>query len=357
MVNRDYFVDNEPLLSEGAKDDTEIECYSDVGYYSQQPVPKKIQRSAKKRADIQASARSQVDRITPTGEVWACCCASELGLDQLQNIGRRRILSSSKLDLRFEAFFSEVFFAWIDLRHERNDHSHEGRDSRPQKSVVFLFKFGCVVAWDLPPSLQKDLLVVLEAFLKDPSPTIEEDSMNYTWAFERKIKQDIIHLHSNDPFERLAYSYAFAQSCKLSVFEDRVEQTIDGTREVPESLAKTGKIPARRDEISKRIGELFLNRFYINLHTDILDTPDVFWEFDEFADLYTSCRSYLEIPKRVEILNQRLDIMKDLYDMLNQELTYQHGYKLEWIVIYLIVIEVVIEVVWNIIIRDTLKLV
>eukprot|EP01054_Gregarina_sp_Poly1_P005349 Gregarina_sp_Poly_1__5348@NODE_2826_length_1669_cov_70_704744_g1782_i0_p1_GENE_NODE_2826_length_1669_cov_70_704744_g1782_i0NODE_2826_length_1669_cov_70_704744_g1782_i0_p1_ORF_typecomplete_len182_score21_93DUF155/PF02582_14/8_8e45DUF155/PF02582_14/5_9e03_NODE_2826_length_1669_cov_70_704744_g1782_i067612 len=181
--------------------------------------------------------------------------------------------------------------------------------------------------------------------------------MSYVWAYERAIKQDIIHLQSTDSFERLAYSYAFAQSCKLSVFEERVEETIDRTREVPENLAKTGKIPARRDEISRRIGELFLNRFYINLHTDILDTPDVFWEFDEFADHYTSCRSYLEIPKRVEILNQRLDIMKDLYDMLNQELTIQHGYKLEWIVIYLIIIEVVIEVVWNILIRDILKLV
>lgn len=64
---------------------------------------------------------------------------------------------------------------------------------------------------------------------------------------------------------------------------------------------------------------------------------DVFWEFDTYADHYTSCRSYLELPKRVEILNHRLvlvvvclinpsawfrlDIMKDLYDMLNQELT------------------------------------
>lgn len=33
----------------------------------------------------------------------------------------------------------------------------------------------------------------------------------------------------------------------------------------------------------------------------------------------------------------------------------QHGYKLEWIVIYLICIEVLIEVVWNILIKDVLK--
>lgn len=74
-----------------------------------------------------------------------------------------------------------------------------------------------------------------------------------------------------------------------------------------ESLAKTGKISSNRTDISRRIGELFTSRFYINLHTDILDTPDIFWEFDEFSDHYSSCRSYLEIPKRVDILNQRYD--------------------------------------------------
>ncbi|CDI78842.1 hypothetical protein EAH_00037410 [Eimeria acervulina] len=124
---------------------------------------------------------------------------------------------------------------------------------------------------------------------------------------------------------------------------------------IPESLARTGNIQSTREDIGRRIGELFVNRFYINLHTDILDTPDIFWDNDDFADHYDNCRRYLEIPKRVEILNQRLDIIKDLYDMLNNELTIQHGYKLEWIVIYLICIEVLIDVVWNILIKDVLK--
>ena len=77
---------------------------------------------------------------------------------------------------------------------------------------------------------------------------------------------------------------------------------------------------------------------------------DIFWDNDDFADHYGHCRRYLEIPKRVEILNQRyvivpptfgavpywlrmfdflvwvihrLDIIKDLYDMLNSELEIQ----------------------------------
>lgn len=38
--------------------------------------------------------------------------------------------------------------------------------------------------------------------------------------------------------------------------------------------------------------------------------------------------------------------------MLSDQLENQHASRLEWIIIWLIVIEVVIEAVWNMIIRD-----
>lgn len=40
--------------------------------------------------------------------------------------------------------------------------------------------------------------------------------------------------------------------------------------------------------------------------------------------------------------------------MLNQQVTHQHGTKLEWIVIWLIVAEVVVQLVWNMLIKDIL---
>eukprot|EP00920_Eleutheroschizon_duboscqi_P031156 GHVT01075329.1.p1 GENE.GHVT01075329.1~~GHVT01075329.1.p1 ORF type:complete len:278 (+),score=4.42 GHVT01075329.1:1309-2142(+) len=224
------------------------------------------------------------------------------------------------------------------------------------RRICFIFRFGCVVAWDISASERREIMAILEPFIREPLyEKVEEDDMNYVWADRAAIKQDHIHLVSEDIFERLAYSYAFAQSVKLAVFETVVDKTIEKTRKIPEALARTGNVNSKREDISRQIGELFVNRFYINLHTDILDTPDIFWDNDDFADHYSRFRRYLELPKRVEILNQRLDIIKDLYDMLNNELTIQHGYKLEWIVIYLICVEVLIEVVWNILIKDILK--
>jgi len=53
---------------------------------------------------------------------------------------------------------------------------------------------------------------------------------------------------------------------------------------------------------------------------------------------------YLEIERRAEVLNKRLDIIKELFDMLANELQNTHANKLEWIIIVLIMIEVVFQV-------------
>jgi uncharacterized Rmd1/YagE family protein len=47
---------------------------------------------------------------------------------------------------------------------------------------------------------------------------------------------------------------------------------------------------------------------------------------------------------RVEVLNTRLDMMKELLDMIQQQMQNEHARKLEWIVIWLIVVEVFLEV-------------
>jgi len=319
--------------------DSDIECFSDTGQYTMQ---KKPIRTAKKRADIKATMKEKYQQaIESAGTVWGVCLASEVNFADLLLHWRKGLIDPNIL--RIESTYSEVLICRV--------------FNLNRATVCFVFRFGCVVGWDIGLDYKQRILGILNQFLMQPIEKPEFDDMNYVWSQMSAIRQDNIHLVTSNTFEQLAYSYAFAQSCKLAVFENVVEATIDSTKAIPEGLSKTGTIQSNREEISKRIGELFINRFYINLHTDILDTPDIFWEFDEFADHYSSCRSYLEIPKRVEILNQRLDIIKDLYDMLHNELTIQHGYKLEWIVIYLICIEVIIEVFWNIIIKDILRLV
>ncbi|RHZ07152.1 hypothetical protein DYB37_013799 [Aphanomyces astaci] len=166
---------------------------------------------------------------------------------------------------------------------------------------------------------------------------------------------DVITLSSFRSSEKIAISFAMAQSCKLDVFEERVEDSTKETRHIPQTLAETGEIKKySQKDISQLIGRLFIERSDINLNSDMLDDPDFFWDDDEYQPLYKKMMKYLDVDNRVHILNTRLDILRELLDVLSQQLARQHDTKLEWIVIWLIVAEVVVEVFWNILIKDIL---
>ena len=91
------------------------------------------------------------------------------------------------------------------------------------------------------------------------------------------------------------------------------------------------------------MGELFITRNSINLNMDILDTPEFFWEYPELEPTYLLMANYLDVRTRVEILNQRLNVLRDLFEMLGSELNHSHSNRLEWTIILLILIEVIIS--------------
>jgi uncharacterized Rmd1/YagE family protein len=53
---------------------------------------------------------------------------------------------------------------------------------------------------------------------------------------------------------------------------------------------------------------------------------------------------YLEMENRTEILNKRLDMLRELLGVLQQQHENAHAVTVEWIVIWLIIISVVLEV-------------
>lgn len=230
----------------------------------------------------------------------------------------------------------------------------------------FVFAFGSLVVWDATEQQLETLEQALKTFIGKP---VEEkrDKVVYTSASDRReieelaagsdietteglvrLKPKIIYgniqLTSNNSFEKLAYSYALAQSVRLDVFENDIEKAISATSQIPIHLAKVGTVGLSNRAVTIKMGELFLQRSNVNLHSDILDTPELFWEFDEYEQMYILGRSYLDIDKRIGILNQRLDIMKDLYEMLQNELNVKHSAKIEIIIIVLILAEIVLQV-------------
>ncbi len=215
---------------------------------------------------------------------------------------------------------------------------------------LFYFPYGVMVCWGVGKDQASPFLNLVKDFIVNPIDDVETDEFTYIQGEPSKVVDDEILLPNLDTLTKLAVSHAVAQSVKLGTFESALQKTFELTKQIPEDLAQQGKISLSRREIRRKMGELFIERNSINLHLDVLDTPEIFWEYPELEPLYNMMANYLDIKTRVEVLNQRLDIVHELFNMLGSELNHQHSSRLEWTIICLIIIEVTLSLL-----RDVFK--
>jgi uncharacterized Rmd1/YagE family protein len=205
---------------------------------------------------------------------------------------------------------------------------------------IFYFPYGATVFWGLNLEQCLSYLEQIKEFEQHPVEEVETDEFTFVFGDNAKIIEDEIILPNRDVLSRLAISHGLAQSVKLGTFESALRKTFNHTKQIPEDLAKHGRISLSRREIRRKMGELFIERNSINLHVDVLDTPEFFWEYSELEPLYAMTANYLDLETRVEVLNQRLDVIHELFEMLGNELNHQHSSRLEWTIIILIIMEV-----------------
>lgn len=169
------------------------------------------------------------------------------------------------------------------------------RISASKAQEVFVFDFGAVVFWGFSLGEETNLLKTIRIFVTrgmvDNKEFKEgEDDMGFLTSPEEELislANDVITLREDTPpKQRLSISFAIAQSTVLAIFESRVQKKIEAYKYIPEALAASGKVQLTEREIGIMIGEVFVIRHDVNLHTEILDTPDFFWKQEKFEADY-----------------------------------------------------------------------
>jgi uncharacterized Rmd1/YagE family protein len=213
---------------------------------------------------------------------------------------------------------------------------------------IFYFPFGCISIWGASEADEKAILEELQPFenYSYENPVYEifyyEYHENAEKTYINEEKNEFV-LHKNDTFIKLSMSHALVQSVKLEILEQSVSKLLKNTSYLQQELADKGSVSLSRKKLAQLIGVLFNERYSINLHSDILDTPEFFWRRPNYEPVYLMTAEFMDIQVRQNILNHRLDIIHELYSILSNELNYIHSARLEWIIIILIGIEVVMS--------------
>ena len=208
---------------------------------------------------------------------------------------------------------------------------------------AFVFDYGVVVFWGMTHDNEVRLMAAMEPFLLNPLKEPLFDHFTYaTGRSQNRIHDDHIELTEVDIMGQLAVSHGIAQSVELNELEINAEQTITDTATIPQNIARTGSSHLRSRDIAKMRGRLFLVQSDINLHHALMETPDFFWEYPELEELYMMAAKYLDVRPRTEILNKKLNVIHDIFNMLADEQKHRHSSVLEWIIIWLIAFEILV---------------
>ncbi|KAH7138589.1 sporulation protein RMD8 [Dendryphion nanum] len=240
---------------------------------------------------------------------------------------------------------------------ETLDHTHS-RISPNALSFgeMFVFSYGVAVFWNFTERQEKDILADLTFSTSSTGvalatrPLDEADFETEEFHFEYnpdiarpRVFNDMISLKSGDHMIKLSISHAIAQSTKLSLFEERMARTMLAAQYVPKRLALTGKLGMGRTEVVKMIGSLFTSRVDVNLSSNMLDTPNFFWDSEPtLHPLYTAYREYLEIKPRIQVLNERCRVFLDLGEILSDSISDRKMTRITWIIIILIIFSICI---------------
>lgn len=145
--------------------------------------------------------------------------------------------------------------------------------------------------------------------------------------------------------EMAAFAMGLSRSTRLSVLEESLEKHIAVTRENSEILSGGLKLTSNEADVLRLTGNLFLLRGKLNLYSELIETPDLYWTEPTLEKIYESVGRRLDIQPRISIMNRKLDYVTEEQRALLSVLNEKKGTRLEWIIIILIMVEVGFETV------------
>jgi len=228
----------------------------------------------------------------------------------------------------------------------------------PEPGEVFLFREGSVVFWNVSRQERESMLKFVTsheigAYERDLWTEEGSESMEFTYTENKTslIAGDVCLYRPEDDvdamnrqLEMFAFSNAIALSVKLSIWESLLSTYVGSVEVVLQDLKDGKKIRMSEADVLRKAGELFTLSHLVNLSSDLLDTPDFYWDRNNIEKLYQKTCNYLCIARRVKVLNEKLSQCVQLTELLRDHLKDKHHTRLELMIIFLILIEVFFEV-------------
>jgi uncharacterized Rmd1/YagE family protein len=315
---------------------------------------KKHRRPLAKSA-VGATWRGETGGAT-VGKVGYLCIADEFNLQEM------------RLHYQNQGYHTQLAFDVLHVADRKEEFGYGSTSPSNRAFDLFIFAYGSVVWWGYDQRhysmVESDFIIPSSKISKwivgrykasiiynnfpvwcEFSADWREISMNPgepDQVFRDKLNYDHFYVPRDSVDHKLCISHGLAQSAKIDYIEIKVRELTQNCKPLPRELKEKGSVTISERKLLQLRGEVLFYRLMLKSGSDLLDEPELFWQFTFLKPFYVYTKNFFEITERVETLDAKLEADNQIVSMITDHFNQRHGSRLEWIVIWLVMVEVII---------------
>jgi required for meiotic nuclear division protein 1 len=212
----------------------------------------------------------------------------------------------------------------------------------PQGQGV-LFSYGAVVLFGLSETAAQAFVATLapHTLAAFEQPETEAATICLTPNNSGRVQDGIIFLSSLDGPRLELVAEVMAKSVVLAHYEIGAAAVFDRIEPFAAELQHQRRLQG--DQLLKQIGQTLMIQHKIVGRVEIVDKPELLWEYPELDLLYLRLEDEYEIRERHSALERKLDLVSRTAETVLDFQRHQTSLRLEWYVVLLIVVEVLLS--------------
>ncbi len=213
-----------------------------------------------------------------------------------------------------------------------------------------LFSYGAAVLFGLTEGARRAFIATLKPHIANPfdQPETEVATIRLTAASSGpnsgvKVQDGLIFLSALDGERLQIVADVMAKSVVLAHYEIGAAAVFDRIEPYAADLQSQRRTSVEGKQLLKQIGQTLMIQHKIVGRVEIVDKPELLWEYPDLDPLYHRLEDEYEIRDRHSALERKLDLVSRTAETVLDLQRHQTGLRLEWYVVLLIVVEVLLS--------------
>lgn len=215
-----------------------------------------------------------------------------------------------------------------------------------EENCVVLFDYGVAILFGFSHIEEAKFLNDIQGLIVNPfaEPETEDVLIRLAPVNEGKVEEGVILVSQFDIPVLQLVAHVLAKSVVLAEYESETAQVFDLIEPFAASLQHRKFHRQGANILLKQIGNSLLIHHKIVGRVEIVDKPELLWEYPELDRFYARIEDEFEIRERHLSLERKLDLVSRTAETALDIQQQNTGLRLEWYVVILIVIEVLLSI-------------